>query len=111
MAGLDFIFVDSDRYGGAYSGGAFTAWIGNPPEAIDAGDGTCAEFWATIPDDLHRGVGVSVEAAILDLLARSERWLGSFDLIATNMTECRHTDVWRPELKERFPLLVPALLA
>ena len=40
--------IISDRYDGAYSDGAFTAWnlyYNNVPEEIDAGDVECREFW------------------------------------------------------------------
>lgn len=61
--------IDDDRYSGAYSGSPFTAWPGAKPDAVDAGDGTCEEFWRDHGDTLH-GRGDSPQAALKDLLAK-----------------------------------------
>lgn len=61
--------IDDDRYGGCYSGSAFTAWPGVRPHDIDAGDSTCEEFWNLHRDALH-GEGSTPQSAFLDLTAK-----------------------------------------
>lgn len=60
------IQVDEDRYSGAYSGCAYTAWPGIRPDDIDAGDMECHDFWAANSEALH-GRGNSPQAAFRDL--------------------------------------------
>lgn len=64
--------VTADRYGGAYSGGAYLAWPLEPsdvPGEPDCGDLTCGSFWdenTMIPV----GRGDSPNKAVEDLLRR-----------------------------------------
>lgn len=64
--------IITDRYGGTYSGGDFTAWNLQPcdvPDDVYSDDDTCCEFWMGSGDSRKYkfGVGKSIEAAILDL--------------------------------------------
>ncbi len=77
--------VVSDRYGGTYSGGDFTAWNMYPDEVpyeISSDDCTCLEKWTELRsgDGTERrelfGVGNTPNDAVLDLerkMARSKR--------------------------------------
>lgn len=82
MCRLRFVFIDRDRYSGAYSGASWTAWIGEPPDEIDAGDPTCEEFWEQAPDaiPLH-GRGDDPQEALRDLMGKTELSIGGFDLV------------------------------
>lgn len=76
---MEYVTIDRDRYGGAYSHARFTAWIGDAPYDVDAGDGSCEDFWAgEVP--VH-GRGDSALDALRDLTAKSGRWIGSFDIV------------------------------
>ena len=76
---MDYITIDTDRYCGAYSGAFFTAWIGDSPWEVDAGDGTCCDFWSSaVP--VH-GKGSTKQEALYSLLENCDRWIGSFDLV------------------------------
>lgn len=77
---MKYITVDEDRYGGAYSGASYTAWIGDAPDDISEGDGICEEFWKNNIDYVY-GTGGSPQNAILDLLGKTGIYLGGFDLI------------------------------
>jgi hypothetical protein len=70
------VVVDEDRYSGAYSHAGFTAWWGIPPNYIDAGDPTCAEFWSENPDVLC-GKGSTAQEAFSDLAKKIDEkgWL------------------------------------
>lgn len=60
--------IIKDRYSGAYSGGLFTAFnkdCWNVPEAIDAEDIPCHNFW--VGNKTPIGVGDTPEKAIKDL--------------------------------------------
>ena len=65
------VVIDDDRYSGCYSGAAYTAWRGGKPDAIDAGDNECDEFWHKYEDCMH-GRGNTPQAAFLDLKAKFE---------------------------------------
>ena len=60
--------IVSDRYGGTYSGGNFTAWnldIDEIPSAINGDDVSCHEFW--IEYEIIVGKGNTIQDAIYDL--------------------------------------------
>lgn len=61
--------IDEDRYGGCYSGAAFTAWPGVAPLDIGCVDGDCEAFWGLHADALH-GKGSTPQQAFRDLLSR-----------------------------------------
>lgn len=65
---IDAIIIDEDRYGGSYSGFMFTAWYCGVPDDIDAGDGTCEEFWKN--NDIVFGGGSTPDQAVADLLTK-----------------------------------------
>lgn len=65
------VVIDDDRYSGAYSGAAYTAWRGGKPDDIDAGDVTCEEFWRKYGTVMH-GRGDTPQAAFLDLKTKFE---------------------------------------
>lgn len=85
--GAMLVVVDHDRYGGAYSGSEYTAWLGAPPEAIDDGDGTCERFWARFSPPVF-GRGQTARIAYDDLKAKYED-LGTFG----RMWDCRFVHV------------------
>lgn len=62
------IFIDEDRYSGAYSGHCFTAWFGAVPDDIDAGDTGCQTFWRN--NDIVFGGGDTSDKAVADLLEK-----------------------------------------
>ena len=60
-----------DRYGGAYSGGAYLAWNRHPdelPSGFDADDLDCLDFWAT--NVIPVGFGATPNDAVIDLERR-----------------------------------------
>jgi len=67
------ITVIVDRYGGYYSGGVFTAWPGEVPEAVDDGDIECMEFWSK---PTFCGIGDTADVAIADLYRRMNLKIG-----------------------------------
>jgi hypothetical protein len=70
------LFVNADRYGGAYSGAMFTAWIGKPPKEIKGDDVKCLEFWQHASGSLGKrlhGKGKTSEEAIKDLATKRSR--------------------------------------
>lgn len=73
--------IVSDRYGGAYSGGRFTAWCLDStkvPADIHEDDVTCHNFWE---DPLVlAGRGRTIERALNDLKRRMLRrgWRGEY---------------------------------
>lgn len=68
--------VISDRYGGTYSGGNYTAWNEdhyNVPDNIAGDDMTCFDFWENVPSRFRAiGKGDTPEAAIVDLRSQLE---------------------------------------
>jgi hypothetical protein len=70
----DYIYpltIVSDRYGGVYSCGKWTAWNLYPqelPPAQDADDCTCSDFW--LDTDLVIGRGATPREAVKDLERR-----------------------------------------
>lgn len=66
--------VVMDRYGGAYSGGEFTAWNLDfyeiPPE-IAGDDVTCYDFWQK--NKIPVGKGNGLREAVLDLYIRLKK--------------------------------------
>lgn len=63
--------IISDRYGGTYSGGNYTAWneeFYNIPEDVSAGDNACWSFWDECPYKV--GIGDSVTDAVNDLIKK-----------------------------------------
>lgn len=89
--GVRLVMIDNDRYGGAYSGAAFTAWPGVRPSDIDAGDGTCEEFWRAFDNKEFWqnicGRGDTPQAALKDLRKIWEAAGWEFDDV------CRIVDV------------------
>lgn len=60
--------ITSDRYGGAYSEGYYTAWnlcAEDVPEAIDGDDCDCHAFW--LENEIVCGKGRTVSEALADL--------------------------------------------
>mgnify|MGYP004647573003 FL=1 len=60
-----------DRYGGTYSGGAYTAWnrhYDDLPYGFDADDEDCAEFW--MYNVIPVGRGTTPNDAVIDLERR-----------------------------------------
>ena len=60
--------ITSDRYGGTYSGGKFTAWHLDPdavPEGINGDDCGCYSFWKH--NEIVCGVGDTIEEAVGNL--------------------------------------------
>ena len=60
-----------DRYGGAYSGGAYTAWncyYDEIPSGPDSDDVSCADFWAA--NAIPVGFGDTPNDAVIDLERR-----------------------------------------
>jgi hypothetical protein len=60
--------VVSDRYGGTYSGGNFTAWnldFDEIPNGINGNDVSCHEFW--LDNEIPVGRGSTIHEAIYDL--------------------------------------------
>ena len=60
-----------DRYGGVYSGGAYTAWnmsAWDVPDEIASGDLICGAFWDENEEPVGRGD--TPEAAVRDLERR-----------------------------------------
>lgn len=64
----NIIFIDEDRYTGAYSGHRYTAWVGNIPDDASGGDSTCAEFWDT--NKVIFGGGSTPDEAVADLFRK-----------------------------------------
>lgn len=64
------VSIDDDRYGGCYSGHRFTAWPGLRPDDIDAGDGTCEDFWKKHGATALYGGGTTAKEALHDLLKK-----------------------------------------
>lgn len=63
--------IVADRYGGCYSGGAYTAWnleLWEVPDEIGCGDLICAAFWAD--NKLICGKGDTPDEAERDLIRR-----------------------------------------
>ena len=76
---MQFVTIDRDRYGGAYSDARFTAWIGDVPDPVSEGDGSCEQFWCgEVPT---HGRGDTALDALRDLMEKSGRWIGAFDVI------------------------------
>ena len=68
--------VVSDRYGGTYSDGSWTAWctgVGFLPDGPFSGDGECMTFWENNKKENEKGEGYIVgigntpDEAVLDL--------------------------------------------
>lgn len=63
--------VVCDRYGGAYSGGRYTAWNldhYNVPDSIHGDDMTCMEFWEDSSQKYGKvGKGSTIKEAMDDL--------------------------------------------
>lgn len=52
------VTIVSDRYGGTYSGGQYTAWLCDPwdvPSEIDEGDVGCSQFWCNCKEIVGKG--------------------------------------------------------
>lgn len=67
-----------DRYGGTYSGAAWTAWPYPEyqiPEYAQAGDVECRDFWED-HKDFPIGRGNTPNEALADLRQRMEKLLG-----------------------------------
>lgn len=71
---MEYITVDRDRYGGIYSGSAWTAWIGEAPSGVGAGDGCCREFWEN--NKITYGAGDGASEAVQNLLAKEDGYIG-----------------------------------
>lgn len=67
--------IVQDRYGGCYSGGAYTAWLLEPwevPGEIGCGDMICGDFWAE--NTLPCGKGSTPDEAEQDLIDKIRDW-------------------------------------
>jgi hypothetical protein len=64
----NIIFIDEDRYNGAYSGHEYTAWVGGIPDDASGGDSTCYEFWDT--NKVIFGGGNTPDEAVADLFKK-----------------------------------------
>lgn len=76
--------IVADRYNGAYSGGAYTAWNCEPhdiPFDIFGDDVTCAQYWDYVRAEKLSfvGVGGSPREAALDLYIKRAKWLKKED--------------------------------
>lgn len=107
---MRYIEIDEDRYSGIYSGAAFTAWDGEQPSEIDAGDPTCEKFWET--NKRVCGKGPTAQSAAADLLTKlgDDAWFGWFRAIVMPQeiiipNDARHWPLgWEDVLqKYRFP--------
>ena len=68
------ITIAFDRYGGAYSGGIYTAWNllpENVPKEIDGSDSECMDFWSA--NKTLCGKGDTPNAAVASLLTKIAR--------------------------------------
>lgn len=87
--------VEEDRYGGIYSGGAYTAWPRRPEDVPTAtsGDGeVCDLFWMWARENnIMVGLGDTREEAIRDLKMKLEDH-PDFD----PRNEPRYLGNWRP---------------
>lgn len=61
----NIVYVDTDRYGGSYSGYVYTAWLNSVPEDVDAGDFYCGVFWDK--NKIIFGGGNTPDEAVKDL--------------------------------------------
>ena len=73
------ITIDEDRYNGVYSHFKYTAWLGDRPEDIGAGDPDCMSFWDTYRDKAVCGFGNTPSDAFFDLVAKLEAM--GFDVV------------------------------
>ena len=66
------VFLNTDRYMGAYSGAKYTAWLDRPPKEITANDVKCAQFWHAGEEKGKRlhGKGSTKALAVTDLLQK-----------------------------------------
>lgn len=65
------VTVVKDRFGGVYSGGAYTAWNLEPwelPNEIAGGDMICCDFWADNRNRQICGKGATPDEAERDLI-------------------------------------------
>lgn len=79
-ASLYPLTIVADRYGGCYSGGAYTAWQMEPwevPSDISDGDLDCSIFWAD--NELICGKGSTPDEAERDLLKKIRDGAGLFE--------------------------------
>lgn len=67
--------IVSERYGGSYSGGEYTAWpdFYNLPKAIEGDDIACSSFWLEEVDNSLIGIGSIPEESLNDLLKKVEK--------------------------------------
>jgi hypothetical protein len=79
---MRYITIDDDRYGGAYSGAPYTAWDGDAPDDIDAGDVTCQLFWES--SRRVYGKGNSPQEALIDLVRKFGVWVLNWQVIHKN---------------------------
>ena len=95
---LRYIMIDHDRYGGGYSGGRYTAWVGDVPTEANGQDMACGLFWKN--NKRTYGKGSTQDDALFDLLTKIKQENGSlgFDLIISNRTYDKPHPCW----KERF---------
>ena len=73
--------IISDRYGGTYSGGVYTAWplcFNEIPEDIEDSDVPCFCFWEHV-DKSFIGMGATIEEAKMDLIAKLKAKLEEYD--------------------------------
>lgn len=62
------IVVDEDRYGGAYSGHSYHAWVGAVPDDASGGDTVCDAFWTK--NDVVFGGGSTPDEAVAALFEK-----------------------------------------
>ena len=75
------ITIISDRYGGTYSGGQYTAWpifYYDIPEGPEDSDIPCFDFWQNV-DKSFIGIGESIDAAKLDLIFKMKKKLEDYE--------------------------------
>lgn len=73
--------IVSDRYGGTYSGGNFTAWnldFDEIPHAVNSDDVDCHEFW--LENQIVVGKGSTINEAIYDLYLKLEEYKKEYNL-------------------------------
>lgn len=69
--------IKSDRYGGVYSGGKYTAWPydeADIPDEVDMDDVSCGHIWGVIKSERHHvGIGCTPSVAMLDLYLKQHQ--------------------------------------
>lgn len=105
---LEYITIDNDRYGGAYSMAEYTAWVGNVPDDVSSDDLACHAFW--LKNTRLCGKGGSLDEALLDLI-KQYTLFGNTDLVVISdyyTDGLKHDERFFPvpslRFREKFPL-------